>query len=256
MAEIPVARTGRAAFSWPVASVAAQRTSTPRLAAAETAGTRILRPPTSGPALGLAKATGRKAAAAWISTHLNLIRGADTVLVVAAVYLGYVVTGAAPDSLANRAATVTAMGVAVAWLVALEMYRTRDSKVLGIGADEYKLVASATVRIFGLMAIAAVVFSIDGADAFVTVSLPLGLAGLTLNRWVVPPQAHRRKSQGQASLPRHRGGGSRGRPLRGAAGPQEVRSRLRHPGCLPPRCPPRWDLPGRGQHGPGPLLHR
>lgn len=197
MAEIPVARTGRAAFSWPVASVAAQRTSTPRLAAAETAGTRILRPPTSGPALGLAKATGRKAAAAWISTHLNLIRGADTVLVVAAVYLGYVVTGAAPDSLANRAATVTAMGVAVAWLVALEMYRTRDSKVLGIGADEYKLVASATVRIFGLMAIAAVVFSIDGADAFVTVSLPLGLAGLTLNRWVFRRRLSAEKVKGR-----------------------------------------------------------
>ncbi|ADX75024.1 glycosyl transferase possibly involved in lipopolysaccharide synthesis [Pseudarthrobacter phenanthrenivorans Sphe3] len=208
MAEIPVTRTPRAAFNWPVAPVAAQRMQSVPLAAAETAGTRLLLPPTAAPQTGAAgpstpgttgKASGRKRAASWIAAHTNLLRAADSLLVVGAVYGGYLLSnvGFAPGGPGDAGTILTAVAVAGTWLAALEIYRTRDSKVMGVGADEYKRVASATLRIFGLMAITAVVFNLHGAGAFVTVSLPLGLLGLTANRWMFRRRLTAEKAKGR-----------------------------------------------------------
>jgi exopolysaccharide biosynthesis polyprenyl glycosylphosphotransferase len=194
MVEIPVARTRRAGFDWPVASVAAQRNATARLAAAEAAGTRFLLPPSAVPATHA-----RKAGAAWISTHVNLLRAADALMVAGAVWVGDLLSdvGFIPGIQSARGGLLTAATVMLLWLVALEIYRTRDSKVLGVGADEYKRVASATLRIFGLMAIAAVVFSVDGGTAFMTVSLPLGLMALTGNRWAFRRRLTKEKTRGR-----------------------------------------------------------
>jgi exopolysaccharide biosynthesis polyprenyl glycosylphosphotransferase len=194
MAEIPVARTRRAAFDWPVASVAAQRTATSPLAGAEAAGTRFLLPRAVSPAT-----PGRKAGTAWIATHINLLRLTDSLMVSGAVLVGYLLSsiGFAPGVESDRGGFLTAALVTLLWVVALEIYRTRDSKVLGVGADEYKRVASATLRIFGLMGISAVVLSVHGGTAFVTVSLPLGLVALTGNRWAFRRRLSREKAYGR-----------------------------------------------------------
>ena len=185
MAEIPLAKARPAAFDWPVAPVAVQRKQATQAVAAEAAaGTRFPLLPAARTATA-SKARNRKASAAWISRHVNLLRGADAGMVAAAVYAGFLLSedGFSPVGPRDGGAAVASAALAVSWMAALEAYRTRDLKVLGIGADEYKRVASATLRIFGLMALAAVVFSIHGATAFVTVSLPLGLVALTGNRW-------------------------------------------------------------------------
>jgi exopolysaccharide biosynthesis polyprenyl glycosylphosphotransferase len=203
MAEIPVTRSRRTAFNWPVAPAAAQRMSTTPLAAAETAGTRSLLPLTGVPAAALAAPVlavpVRKAAASWIATHINFLRTTDTLLVLAAVYAGYQLSavGFAPGGPGDRGNAAAAAAVALLWPAALEVYRTRDAKVLGVGADEYKRVASASVRIFGLLAIAAVVLSVPGAAVFVTVSLPLGLVALTANRWAFRSRLRAEKAKGR-----------------------------------------------------------
>lgn len=194
MAEIPVGRTRRAAFDWPIPSVAAQRTVSAPLVGAQTAGTRYLLPPTAVSATSV-----RKAGAAWIATHINLLRTTDSLLVAGAVLLGYLLSnvGFAPGTESDKAGVLAAATVTALWALSLEVYRTRDSKVLGVGADEYKRVASATLRIFGLMAICAVVFSVHGGTAFVTVSLPLGLIALTGNRWIFRRRLSREKAKGR-----------------------------------------------------------
>jgi exopolysaccharide biosynthesis polyprenyl glycosylphosphotransferase len=194
MVEIPIARTRRAGFDWPVASVAAQRNATARLAAAEAAGTRFLLPPTALPVT-----PGRQAGAAWISTHISLLRATDALVVAGAVWAGDLLSsvGFVPGVESDKAGLLTAVTVMLLWLLALEIYRTRDSKVLGVGADEFKRVASATLRIFGLMAIAGIVFSVDGGNAYITVSLPLGLVALTGNRWAFRHRLTREKGRGR-----------------------------------------------------------
>lgn len=194
MVEIPVARTRRSAFDWPVESVAAQRAIPAPPAGAEAAGTRFQLPPAAIPA-----SPGRQAGAAWIASHINLLRVTDSFMVAGAVFVGFLLSnvGFAPGVESTKAGVLAAATVTLLWAVALEIYRTRDSKVLGVGADEYKRVASATLRIFGLMAISAVVFSVHGVTAFVTVSLPLGLLGLTANRWLFRRRLTTEKAHGR-----------------------------------------------------------
>ncbi|ACL41847.1 exopolysaccharide biosynthesis polyprenyl glycosylphosphotransferase [Pseudarthrobacter chlorophenolicus A6] len=178
---------------------------TTQLAAADTAGTRFLRPPTARPASAPASppasapATGRRAAASWLATHVNLLRVTDSLLVIGAVgagcQLSYV--GFAPADPGDAGTVASAAVIAFLWLIGLEVYRTRDAKLLGIGADEFKRVTSATFRVFGLMGLAAVLFSLHGATAFVTVSLPLGLLGLTANRWAFRRRLTAQKARGR-----------------------------------------------------------
>ncbi|MCU1569005.1 MAG: glycosyl transferase involved in lipopolysaccharide synthesis [Pseudarthrobacter sp.] len=198
MAEIPAARTRRAALHWPVGSAAAQRTRTQSVTA-ETAGTWSRLSPPSDLTDSTTEAPGHRTTASWVTKHVNLLRATDSLLVMGAVYVGYLLAdvGFAPGGPGDKKTTVTAVVVALAWLAALEIYRTRDPKVLGIGADEYKRVASATLRIFGLMAITGVAFSLHGAGAFVVVSLPVGLVALSWNRWAFRRRLIAEKGKGR-----------------------------------------------------------
>src|SRR4051812_10793553 len=198
MAEIPVVRTPRAAFDWPVPPTAAQRAATGQLAAGESAGTRFSLPPAARTSLGVKTQT-RKSTAAWISTHVNLLRFTDAAVVMGAAYVGFLLSDAGflPEGPKDGGAAIAGAALTITWLASLELYHTRDLKVLGIGADEYRRVASATLRIFGLMALAAVVFSIHGASAFVTVSLPLGLVALTVNRHTFRRRLTTEKAKGR-----------------------------------------------------------
>jgi exopolysaccharide biosynthesis polyprenyl glycosylphosphotransferase len=131
---------------------------------------------------------------------VNTLRLADTTLVSAAVFAGYIINydRLAIPSGGQGSARQTALGlvIAVAWIAALEAYRTRDPKVLGIGAEEYKRVVSASLRVFGFLGVAALVLKIESASTFVLVSLPLGVTMLSLNRWAFRRWLERQKARG------------------------------------------------------------
>ncbi|MFD2362948.1 MULTISPECIES: sugar transferase [unclassified Arthrobacter] len=193
MAEVPITRQRRP-IPWRTIPYEAK----PSLIAGSLAGERpvpAVRPGPARPASVLAPALNRKASADWISTHINLLRVTDSLMVAGAVYLGSMAAGG--GTLLDGTSAGPAAAVAVIWMAALEINRTRDSKVLGVGADEYKRVAAATFRVFGLLAMAAVVFSINGGSALVTVSLPLGITALTANRWLFRRRLATEKAKGR-----------------------------------------------------------
>lgn len=74
--------------------------------------------------------------------------------------------------------------IIVAWIAILGASRTRDSRVVGVGAREYKQVINASALAFGLLAIAFLILQIDIARRFFILALPLGVAGLLLERWL------------------------------------------------------------------------
>ncbi|MCU1515612.1 MAG: glycosyl transferase involved in lipopolysaccharide synthesis [Pseudarthrobacter sp.] len=172
------------AFDWSVTPLAAARSARSAL---------LFQRPSAG------ATPRRKAASAWISTHINLLRVTDSLLVIGAVFAGYMLStaGVFMSAGGDDRKVFAAAAVALLWLAALEIYRTRDAKVLGVGADEYKRVASATLRIFGLLAIVAVVFSVHVGTEFVTLSLPLGLVALTGNRWAFRRRLRTEKARGR-----------------------------------------------------------
>ena len=124
----------------------------------------------------------------WLRFLTSCLRATDALLIVVTVFAGYLlrsngVAPFAPSDYNGRSITL-ALLLLVLWTGALEIYRTRDPKMLGVGAEEYKAVASASLRVFGFLAIVFVVLRLDPAGAFYIATLPAGLAALMGNRWV------------------------------------------------------------------------
>lgn len=74
--------------------------------------------------------------------------------------------------------------ILAAWLLVLSIYATRGHRVVGTGTQEYKLIADATLRLFGLVAIFAFLFQVDFARGYILIALPVGLASLLFARWL------------------------------------------------------------------------
>jgi exopolysaccharide biosynthesis polyprenyl glycosylphosphotransferase len=70
------------------------------------------------------------------------------------------------------------------WVLTLGTFHTRDSRVVGVGAAEYKRVINASALAFGLLAMAFLLFQVHSARDYFLFALPLGLAGLTFERWL------------------------------------------------------------------------
>ncbi|MFJ5693887.1 sugar transferase [Arthrobacter sp. NPDC093125] len=73
--------------------------------------------------------------------------------------------------------------LAMAWWLMLGAWSSRETRILGAGAEEYKRVAAASLWLFGAVAIFSYVLRVDTARGYVGVALPAGLAGLLLSRW-------------------------------------------------------------------------
>jgi exopolysaccharide biosynthesis polyprenyl glycosylphosphotransferase len=74
--------------------------------------------------------------------------------------------------------------VIVVWMSALALYDTRGDRVIGVGSAEYRLVADSSVRVFGLLAIAAFLLHVDLARGYVLIAFPLGIVVLLVSRWM------------------------------------------------------------------------
>jgi len=72
----------------------------------------------------------------------------------------------------------------VAWMVMLQLYSTRDYRVLGGGTQEYKNIADSTARLFGLVAVVSYLFKLDVARGYILIALPLGIIVLMFSRWM------------------------------------------------------------------------
>jgi len=69
------------------------------------------------------------------------------------------------------------------WILMLDIFATRDYKVIGSGTLEYKRVTDATIRLFGLFAIVSFLFRIDLARGYFLTALPAGVLLLLFSRW-------------------------------------------------------------------------
>lgn len=79
--------------------------------------------------------------------------------------------------------TTISILLVIAWMIVLDIFATRDHKVIGSGTLEYKRIADATIWLFGLFAIIAFLFRIDFARGYFLTALPLGFLMLLASRW-------------------------------------------------------------------------
>lgn len=81
--------------------------------------------------------------------------------------------------------TVVTVVLIVGWWLALGAWGARDQNVLGHGPEEYKRIVTASLWLFGAIAIGSYVLQLDTARGYVAVALPLGVCALLISRWVL-----------------------------------------------------------------------
>ncbi|WP_323960934.1 exopolysaccharide biosynthesis polyprenyl glycosylphosphotransferase [Arthrobacter sp. JZ12] len=89
--------------------------------------------------------------------------------------------------------------LAAAWWSMLYLFGSREPRVLGYGTDEYKRVLSASLWLFGLIAIISYALRIDTARGYVGVALPAGLAALLISRVIVRKFLHIERQFGRGT---------------------------------------------------------
>ncbi|MBV9484904.1 MAG: sugar transferase [Frankiaceae bacterium] len=84
------------------------------------------------------------------------------------------------------------------WLAALVLARAYEARFLGTGADEFKRVSSASLRLMAVMAIVAYTFQLNLARGYVAVALPLGTLLLLTGRYGQRRWLHARRRRGKS----------------------------------------------------------
>ena len=122
---------------------------------------------------------------AWAKRYRARLRVTDTAIVFFALLVAFFVRIADPPLREGQLSVpfwLVCACMLVTWDAALAVFHTRDARVVGVGLAEYKQVVSASIVAFGLLAMAFMVLEIDTARHYLVVAVPLGIAGLVLDR--------------------------------------------------------------------------
>ena len=111
----------------------------------------------------------------------------DVVAVITAAVIGFVLRWTIPYNLDLGDATYVlfALVVVVAWITALFTLGAYDTRILGVGSEEFKRVVTASASVFALVAIVAFAFKLDLSRGFVLITFVAGLALILTVRWVL-----------------------------------------------------------------------
>ena len=89
-----------------------------------------------------------------------------------------------------------AIGLIAVWLLALRGMRCYDDRVLGHGADEYRRVVGASLRVAGGVAIAGYLADVGVSRGFLGIAFLAGTVGLPAARYVARQSLHRARIRG------------------------------------------------------------
>lgn len=126
--------------------------------------------------------------APWAKRFRSRLRATDIAIILTAVTLALLArfdAGHATIAVGPFHASywlISALIIAT-WIATLSAFHTRDSRIVGVGATEYKQVINASAVAFGILAISFLIFQVDIARGFFILALPLGVAGLVIERW-------------------------------------------------------------------------
>ena len=132
---------------------------------------------------------------------MQWLRWSDTSAVVGVIALAQTLRfgSAGPASLHGSSTidyTFVSAFIAVIWVAALAIERTRQVRIIGSGLEEYRRIWTATLSVFCLVAVLSMSLHLDVARGYLAIALPLGVIGLTANRWMSRRYVARRRNAG------------------------------------------------------------
>jgi exopolysaccharide biosynthesis polyprenyl glycosylphosphotransferase len=109
----------------------------------------------------------------------------DLLAVTVAGITGFILRWAIPYSVEinNLQYVSLVLVVIVAWMVVLVLRGAYDTRILGVGSEEFKRVVSATATMFGAIAIFVFALKVDLSRGFVLITFAVGIALLLVVRW-------------------------------------------------------------------------
>ncbi|WKU08092.1 sugar transferase [Micromonospora sp. HUAS LYJ1] len=121
----------------------------------------------------------------------------DTAVLSLAVLAGYATRfGDAVPRGSEIPYVVVAPALVLVWLVSLKALRCYDDRVLGYGADEYRRVSGASLRLAGGVAIAGYIFDVGVSRGFLGISFAVGTVALVAARFAARKALHRARCRG------------------------------------------------------------
>ncbi|HEX7743749.1 MAG TPA: sugar transferase [Micromonosporaceae bacterium] len=129
--------------------------------------------------------------------YIRTLVALDAVVVALAVLGGYLARfGGDQPRGADISYALVGPGLAAVWLISLKALRCYDARVLGYGADEYRRVGSASLRLAGAVAILGYIADVGVARGFLAMSFATGTVGLLVVRYTARKRLHRAQSRG------------------------------------------------------------
>ncbi|WGW12175.1 sugar transferase [Saxibacter everestensis] len=87
--------------------------------------------------------------------------------------------------------------IAAAWMLSLNLFGTRDYKIIGGGSTEYKRITDVTVRLFGTFAIVAFLLKAELGRGYILFAFPCGFLLLLAGRWAWRHWLSRKREDGE-----------------------------------------------------------
>jgi exopolysaccharide biosynthesis polyprenyl glycosylphosphotransferase len=126
--------------------------------------------------------------ARWQQRYGTWLAASDVIVVsgvVAAAHIlrfGNVTSGSLWAGSASVAYSVVSVLIVSAWALVLAIYHTRAQQVVGAGPEEFRRVWTATLWVFGVIAVVSTLFKFEIARGYLAIAFPLGLLALSVNR--------------------------------------------------------------------------
>jgi exopolysaccharide biosynthesis polyprenyl glycosylphosphotransferase len=140
----------------------------------------------------------RGAVDVWERHYLRLVVLVDLAVILASTLLAlHVRFGSADNSVSGLSYPMLSVLLVPVWMGALLVARAYEMRFIGTGAEEFKRVAAASLRLMAVLAIVAYTFKIDLARGYVAIALPVGTVLLLVGRYASRRWLHARRRSGQ-----------------------------------------------------------
>jgi exopolysaccharide biosynthesis polyprenyl glycosylphosphotransferase len=126
----------------------------------------------------------------WQHRYGNWLAASDVIVVTGVVAtahilrFGNVTSGSLWAGYASVAYSAVSILIVLAWALVLAIYHTRAQQVIGAGPEEFRRVWTATLGMFGVIAVVSTLFKLEIARGYLAIAFPLGLLALSVNRLV------------------------------------------------------------------------
>lgn len=134
----------------------------------------------------------------WASRYRTRLVASDSAIVFGASAAASIGASLNDMNLVSTQSAAIGLLVGTVWLVMLAALHTRDRRIFGTQATEYKRVVTATSSAFGLVAILTVLFAVPGTRDYFVIALPLGLVALIINRKLWRESLTRARARGRS----------------------------------------------------------